>query len=157
MQQRGTELREKDLKKKKLQRWKWDEMRRQRTDGETKGAFLYRTKETNFLSRLTLIFQRHPLKCYTFVYHHLYHHLPFCSGFLLFALSGASLGVEPRKEKERILYPLASSILSYDIRKITVIILVLIIILYPHQYLLTLYSVNTSIGSFFFSFLEREE
>lgn len=53
-------------------------------------------------------------------------------------------------EKERIL-PLTSSILSYNIRMITIIILVLIIILYPHQYLLikmkwmylTLYSVNT--------------
>lgn len=77
---------------------------------------------------------------------------------------GASLGVRPRKEKERILYPLTSSILSY-IRMITIIILVLIIILYPHHYLLmkmkwmylTLYSINTWIGFFFFSFLEREE
>lgn len=64
---------------------------------------------------------------------------------------GSKLGDKPKEENERILYPLTSSILSYDIRMTTIIILVLIIILYRHQYLLmkmkwmylTLYSVNT--------------
>lgn len=92
--------------------------------------------------------------------------------FLLIALKkliGSKSGAKPWKEKEKILYPLTSSILSY-IRMITIIILVLIIILYPHHYLLmkwngciSLYIQSTHELDFifvfilFFSFLEREE
>lgn len=72
---------------------------------------------------------------------------------------GSKLGLSPlKKGKERILFPLTSSISSYDIRMITVIILV-IIILYLHQYLLmqmqwmylTLYSVSTWVSKVYFS------
>lgn len=114
-----------------------------------------------------MIFLRHP-QSVKLVFHHLYYHLPVSFlGVLLVALKrriGSKLGVKPRKEKERILYPLMSSILSYDIRMTTIIILVLIIILYPHQYLLmkmkwmylTLYSVNTLTGFLFFFFIPGE-
>jgi len=72
-------------------------------------------------------------------------------------------------EKRGEFFPLTSSILSYDIRLITIIILVLIIILYPHQYLLikmkwmylTIFSQHMNwiffLIPFSFSFLEREE
>lgn len=83
----------------------------------------------------------------------------FFSRFSFFALTrriGSKLGVEPRTKKART-YPLAASILSYDIRMVTIIILVLIIILYPLKYLLikmtwmylTLYSVNINWIFFF--------
>lgn len=78
----------------------------------------------------------------------------------MFALKrciGSKSGVKPR-EKGRV-FPLTSSILSYDIRLITFIILVLIIILYPHQYLLikmkwmylTIFSQHMNWNFFFYS------
>lgn len=59
------------------------------------------------------------LTCKTLAYHHLYYHLPvFLGVFFLVALKrriGSKLGVEPRQDEERILYPLTSSIFYFMI------------------------------------------
>lgn len=77
---------------------------------------------------------------------------------------GSKLGVKPRKETKRDFYTLSQVVFYLILRWPQLLFLVLIIILYPRQYLLmkmkwmylTLYSVNTWFG-FIFSFLEREE
>lgn len=110
-----------------------------------------------------MIFLRHPLSVkLLFIICIIIYLFFFFSGFLLFALKrciGSKSGVKPR-EKGRV-FPLTSSILSYDIRLITFIILVLIIILYPHQYLLikmkwmylTIFSQHMNWNFFLFPFL----
>lgn len=126
MQHRGTEL---QVKKKKTTNIKAEKNETSRLMEELKELFCKeQKKQTSSLGSLWFSSDTRKVLNSYFIISYL------CFLVFFWRRIGSKLGVKPRKEKERILYPLTSSILSYI--RMTIITFVFIIILYPPHYLL---------------------